>query len=485
MTPQTRMLVIRDLTAEHVFARRMFPQGEKGLVIKDGKVSPGPDAVAQLVAENGPAAQPGDKCVISNVVFKDKAIIFEINGGPKKHQKWYKHIDVGMNGTESPIGGPDTSLNAHGSMVTLQFDGPVPEITGEQVRQMLDPVFDFKALSVAEAYAKTLPPKVQAAIKDHQVLVGMDKEMVIYAKGRAPRKIRDKDEQGHDYEEWIYGDPPQEVDFVRFNGDLVTRLEIMTVDGQKIVRTQKEVDIKDARDRSGREEAAASRRTRHRCGVRVKTSGAMTARAICAPRFTRTIPASKQKMPRFNHHAQRPHLDPNRSGGQFYFAALVGRREIWRATASRLYTEGVRIALGQINTTVGDFAGNSAKIIEFAQRGQAFWSGADSLSRTRGVWISAARSGGAPLVRRTQPSYHRRNCPANTRYRRRLRPGDARQFLDRQVRPEFGRSAARRKDRLPAVQAAAARPTTSSTRCAISLPPIVRNWPASPANPWR
>ncbi len=246
MTPQTRMLVIRDLTAEHVFARRMFPQGEKGLVIKDGKVSPGPDAVAQLVSENGPAAQPGDKCVISNVVFKDKAIIFEINGGPKKHQKWYKHIDVGMNGTESPIGGPDTSLNAHGSMVTLQFDGPVPEITGEQVRQMLDPVFDFKALSVAEAYAKTLPPKVQAAIKDHQVLVGMDKEMVIYAKGRAPRKIRDKDELGHDYEEWIYGDPPQEVDFVRFNGDLVTRLEIMTVDGQKIVRTQKEVDIKDA-----------------------------------------------------------------------------------------------------------------------------------------------------------------------------------------------------------------------------------------------
>jgi len=84
---------------------------------------------------------------------------------------------------------------------------------------------------------------VQEAIKNHQVLVGMDRDMVIYAKGRPPRKIRDKDDKGVDYEEWIYGNPPQEVDFVRFQGVFVSRLEIMTVDGQKIVRTQKEVDL--------------------------------------------------------------------------------------------------------------------------------------------------------------------------------------------------------------------------------------------------
>ena len=40
MTPQTRMLVIRDLTAERVFARRLFPMGEKGLQIKNGVVTP-------------------------------------------------------------------------------------------------------------------------------------------------------------------------------------------------------------------------------------------------------------------------------------------------------------------------------------------------------------------------------------------------------------------------------------------------------------
>ena len=144
------------------------------------------------------------------------------------------------------VGGAPKNLEAKGSEVTLDFDKYVPEMTGDQVRDMLAPVFDFKALNQAEAYEKTLPPKVQDAIKNHKVLVGMDRDMVIYAKGRPPRKIRDKDDKGQDYEEWIYGDPPQEVDFVRFQGAVVSRLEIMTVDGEKIVRTEKEVDLKAA-----------------------------------------------------------------------------------------------------------------------------------------------------------------------------------------------------------------------------------------------
>src|ERR1700729_1735513 len=36
-----------------------------------------------------------------------------------------------------------------------------------------------------------------------------------------------------------------------------------------------------------------------------------------------------------------------------------------------LYTRDVKIALGQINPTVGDFSGNAAKIIEFSQRAHA------------------------------------------------------------------------------------------------------------------
>jgi hypothetical protein len=246
MTPQTRMLVIRDLTAERVFARRTFPMGEKGLQIKNGVLTPSDMQVARLIEDHGAAARPGDRVVISNVVIKDSAIVLEINGGPKKHEKWYQHIQVGAGGGMTPVGGAPKSLQAKGSQVTLEFDKYVPELTGDQVRDMLSPVFDFKALNQAEAYEKTLPPKVQEAIKNHKVLVGMDRDMVIYAKGRPPRKVRDKDDKGQDYEEWIYGDPPEEVEFVRFQGAVVARLEIMTVDGEKIVRTEKEVDLKAA-----------------------------------------------------------------------------------------------------------------------------------------------------------------------------------------------------------------------------------------------
>jgi NAD+ synthase (glutamine-hydrolysing) len=41
----------------------------------------------------------------------------------------------------------------------------------------------------------------------------------------------------------------------------------------------------------------------------------------------------------------------------------------------RLYTKYVKIALGQINPTVGDFSGNAAKIIEFSRRAQASGAG--------------------------------------------------------------------------------------------------------------
>jgi hypothetical protein len=243
MTPQTKLLVMRDLNAERVFVKTPLPMGEKGLDIKDGKVSPNQQEVAQLVMLHGFAAKPGDRVVITNVIIREKSIFIEINGGGKKHEKWYQHVSVGAGAGTVPVGGAPQSLEAKGSSVTLQFDKYVPELTGEQVRALLAPVFDFKALNQTEAYEKTLPPKVQEAIKNHQVLVGMDRDMVIYAKGRPPKKIRDKDDNGVDYEEWIYGNPPEEVDFVRFQGPVVARLEIMTVDGQKIVRTEKEVDL--------------------------------------------------------------------------------------------------------------------------------------------------------------------------------------------------------------------------------------------------
>src|SRR2546423_11697598 len=93
-----------------------------------------------------------------------------------------------------------------------------------------------------DAYLESVPPKVKEAIKNHQVLVGMNREMVIYAKGRPEKKVREKDGET-EYEDWIYGEPPHDVDFVRLVGDEVVRVETMKVNGEKVIRTEKEVNI--------------------------------------------------------------------------------------------------------------------------------------------------------------------------------------------------------------------------------------------------
>ena len=239
------MMVIRSLMAEFVFARLAIPQGLKGIELRDGRIqSPSEDELAHLLTTYGPAVKKGDRAQITNVEIKGNRIALEINGGPRKKAKWYQRIQVtGIGGTAPAPDAPDK--NPTGAIVQIAFDTRfVPEMTGDQVRDLLAPVFDFKAKSAAEAYLDTAPPKVKAAIQNHEILVGMNRQMVEFAKGRPGKKIRERDESGKEYEEWLYGQPPQEVQFVRFRGDEVVRLEIMKVDGGTIIRTEKEVEVR-------------------------------------------------------------------------------------------------------------------------------------------------------------------------------------------------------------------------------------------------
>jgi len=236
------MDLIRAFNAELVYVRTPFPMGKKGLTLKDGKLSPSQQELQQLIAMWGPSVKPGDQARITEILIKDDRIHFEINGGPVRKQKWYQHIQVAGAGGMVPVAPSDPNANPRGSYVDLVFDHYVPELNPQELKDLLNPVFDFHAKSAAEAYLDTVPPKVKDAIKNHQVLVGMNREMVLYSKGRPPKKDREKD-GNTEYEEWIYGEPPHDVDFVRFVGDEVIRVETMKVDGEKVVRTEKEVNL--------------------------------------------------------------------------------------------------------------------------------------------------------------------------------------------------------------------------------------------------
>lgn len=241
-----RQEIIRAFLAEHPFVHRALPRGKAGVRIEeDGKISPSDAELNQLIAQLGPAAKVGERALITSVHFVHRGIVFDINGGPVKRKKWSDRVNVGVSGIDPRGGQPQATddnvyNNSSGSFIFLALKEDVGSLTAEQIKDRLSPILDFKSMNVAEAQQKNLPPVLAAAIKNHHALVGMDKDMVTYAMGRPPRRLRESQE-GQDYEEWIYGAPPQDVEFIRFVGDKVIRIEEMKVTGEKVVRTQNEV----------------------------------------------------------------------------------------------------------------------------------------------------------------------------------------------------------------------------------------------------
>lgn len=248
ISKETRMKLIQAVNAEFARSRKTLPLGDKDITLTaEGKLKPEESRLYQMAATSGTAAKIGDRIQITNIAIRDKSIYLEINGGPKKKTKWYQHISVGVGGSGGMVDptGNDAQTRASGAGISLEFKDHVPEMTGQELEALLDPLFDFTVKTAQEVYLESVPPKVKEAIKKHEVLVGMNHDMVVMAKDHPPQKIREKDEKGTEYEEWVYGRPPQDVTFVRFVGDEVTQVKIMKMDGERILKTEKEVDVKD------------------------------------------------------------------------------------------------------------------------------------------------------------------------------------------------------------------------------------------------
>ena len=102
----------------------------------------------------------------------------------------------------------------------------MPDLTPEELKQLLSPFLNFaKERSAAVQWFDTLPPEMKKAIQDRKPVVGMDREEVIAAIGKPDHKVRERDPDGNDIEDWIYGQPPSKTVFVRFMGDRVTRIQ--------------------------------------------------------------------------------------------------------------------------------------------------------------------------------------------------------------------------------------------------------------------
>jgi hypothetical protein len=230
LDPKTRLELIRALESEQGFAMRPFPRGHKGLtLVANGKLEPAGESYLNMVISEGLSAKPGARMVITDIKIDRSKIVFDLDGGPDAKHRFLRHIQISA-GPE--MGDPDidpTIANAAGdpvgSRLTLTFADHIPELTPAQVKALLAPLISFDVKSPVQAFTDTLPVELKKAILDHKVLVGMTTDMVLFAMGQPNTKTREMDGQ-MPFEEWIYGTPPQEVDFVRINGNRVIRLEV-------------------------------------------------------------------------------------------------------------------------------------------------------------------------------------------------------------------------------------------------------------------
>jgi hypothetical protein len=242
LDPKTRQELIRVMQSEQGFAMRPFPRGHKGLtLVANGKMNPAGEEYLNMVTAQGLCAKPGDRLVLSDVKIEHNKIIFELNGGPDPKHRFLRHIQLGTGSMSAPVV-QSNDQETTGARLTLEFkSGHLPELTGAQVKALLAPLISFDVKTPIEAFTDTLPPKLKEAILNHRVMVGMSTDMVLFAKGQPQNKTREMEGQ-MPFEEWIYGRPPKDIEFVRINGNRVIRVEVAKMGEKPVIYTQDEVE---------------------------------------------------------------------------------------------------------------------------------------------------------------------------------------------------------------------------------------------------
>ena len=231
----SKLELIRYVSGEFAKATRNLPAGKDGFLLYVGKPL-SQEQLERAVSTHGAAVHIGDNAQITKLEFRDHAIVVDVNGGGRGKRRWRDHIQIGMGGTiptaRTTTTGPDQESGppglqpGTGSTIFLEFSKPVPDLTPAELKQILSPFLDFaRQRSASVQWVDTLPPEMKKAIQDRRPTVGMDREEVVAAIGKPEHKVRERDSQGNEIEDWIYGQPPSKTVFIRFMGDRVTSIK--------------------------------------------------------------------------------------------------------------------------------------------------------------------------------------------------------------------------------------------------------------------
>ncbi len=232
----SKLSLIRYVSGEFAKAKKPLPGGKDGITLNAEKPLD-EESLNRAISAHGAAVNTGDNVQVTKLEFQQHVIIVDVNGGGRPKKNWRDHIQFGMGGsvpststTTTPANGTDQGppgfQQGRGGTIYLQFAKNVPDLTPDELKTLLAPFLDFsKERSASVHWIDTLPPEMKKAITDRHPVVGMDRDEVVAAIGKPDRKVRERDPQGNDTEDWIYGHPPDKTVFVHFTGDRVTGIK--------------------------------------------------------------------------------------------------------------------------------------------------------------------------------------------------------------------------------------------------------------------
>lgn len=231
LSETSKLTLIRFVSGEFAKAIKALPAGKEGFNLPVGKPL-NAELLDRAVATHGAAVNTGDNVQITGLEFRGRQIVVDVNGGGRGKHHWRDHLQISMGGpfptaqTASQETGPPGLQPGMGSTIFLEWNKFVPDMTPDELKQALSPFLNFqKERSASVQWIDTLPPEMKKAIQDRRPMVGMDREELVAAIGKPDHKVRERDADGNEIEDWIYGQPPSKTVFVRFQGDHVTRIE--------------------------------------------------------------------------------------------------------------------------------------------------------------------------------------------------------------------------------------------------------------------
>ncbi len=155
LQPMSRLSLVRYVDGEIAHVVRPIPAGKKGFHMKAG--APLNEKALRMTVTSASAINPGDNAQITNLEFKDKEIIVDINGGGKGKTRLRDRIHMEIGGVPTATTTPENAVNTNaGATIYLDFDKSLPDMNPDDLEKLLSPFWTFPS-SIRPPYNGSTP----------------------------------------------------------------------------------------------------------------------------------------------------------------------------------------------------------------------------------------------------------------------------------------------------------------------------------------